>query len=41
VRAVTRAVLRHRIYTNFTAQAEGVDADGMIERLLKVVEEVS
>jgi MoxR-like ATPase len=39
VRAVTRAVLRHRIYTNFTAQAEGVDADGMIDRLLEVIEE--
>ena len=39
VRAVARAVLRHRIYTNFTAQAEGVDADEMIERLLKIVED--
>jgi MoxR-like ATPase len=39
VRAVARAVLRHRIYTNFTAQAEGVDADEMIVRLLKSVPE--
>lgn len=39
VRAVARAVLRHRIYTNFTAQAEGVDADQMIERLLKLIQE--
>ena len=39
VRAVARAVLRHRIYTNFTAQAEGVDADAMIERLIKHVPE--
>jgi MoxR-like ATPase len=39
VRAVARAVLRHRIYTNFTAQAEGVDADEMISRLLKLVQE--
>ena len=39
VRAVTRAVLRHRIYTNFTAQAEGIDADGMIDQLLKLIEE--
>ena len=39
VRAVARAVLRHRIYTNFTAQAEGVDADEMIVRLLKLVPE--
>jgi len=40
VRGVARAVLRHRIYTNFTAQAEGVDADSMIEKLLKLVPEV-
>ncbi|HEV7401533.1 MAG TPA: MoxR family ATPase [Chthoniobacteraceae bacterium] len=39
VRAVARAVLRHRIYTNFTAQAEGVDADAMVDRLLKLVPE--
>ena len=39
VRAVARAVLRHRIYTNFTAQAEGVDADEMVVRLLKLVPE--
>jgi MoxR-like ATPase len=39
VRAIARAVLRHRIYTNFTAQAEGVDADAMVERLLKLVPE--
>ena len=39
VRAVARAVLRHRIYTNFTAQAEGVDADEMVARLLKSVPE--
>jgi MoxR-like ATPase len=41
VRTVARAVLRHRIYTNFTAQAEGVDADEMIDRLLKLVPEMS
>jgi MoxR-like ATPase len=39
VRAISRAVLRHRIYTNFTAQAEGVDADEMVDRLLKLVSE--
>jgi MoxR-like ATPase len=39
VRAIARAVLRHRIYTNFTAQAEGVDADEMVDRLLKLVPE--
>jgi MoxR-like ATPase len=41
VRAVTQAVLRHRIYTNFTAQAEGMDADEMINQLLKLVPEVT
>ena len=41
VRAVARAVLRHRIYTNFTAQAEGVDADEMVARLLKAVPETA
>ncbi len=39
VRAVARAVLRHRISTNFTAQAEGVDSDDMVARLLKAVPE--
>ena len=41
VRAVAQAVLRHRIYTNFTAQAEGMDADEMIKQLLKLVPEVT
>ena len=41
VKAVSRAVLRHRIYTNFTAQAEGVDADEMVERLIKLIPEPS
>jgi MoxR-like ATPase len=35
VRAVALPVLRHRIVTNFTAQAEGVDTDGVIKRLLQ------
>ena len=39
VRAVARSVLRHRIFTNFTAQAEGVDAMQLIDRLLKTVKE--
>ena len=40
VRAVARSVLRHRIFTNFTAQAEGVDTMQLISRLLETVKEV-
>jgi MoxR-like ATPase len=39
VRAVTPVVLRHRIIPNFTAQAEGVDPDAMIQQLLKTIPE--
>ncbi len=39
VRAVARSVLRHRIFTNFTAQAEGVDTMQLIDRLLGTVKE--
>jgi MoxR-like ATPase len=35
VRAVARAVLRHRIVTNFNAEAEGVDTIRIISRLLE------
>ena len=41
VRAVAHPVLRHRIFTNFNADAEGVDADQIIDRLLKAVPEPS
>ena len=41
VRAVARAVLRHRISTNFSAQAEGIDADAIVERLLALVVETA
>ena len=37
VRAVAPAVLRHRIVTNFTAEAEGVRPERIIEDLLKSV----
>lgn len=37
VRAVAAPVLRHRIITNFNAEAEGVRADDVIERLLDLV----
>lgn len=39
VRSVAPAVLRHRVLTNFHAEAEGVDSDTVIGRLLETVEE--
>jgi MoxR-like ATPase len=35
IQAVAHPVLRHRILTNFSAEAEGVTADSIVERLLK------
>jgi MoxR-like ATPase len=37
VRAVAPAVLRHRVVTNFTAEAEGVKPDRIVQDLLKDV----
>jgi len=37
VKAVALAVLRHRIVTNFTAEAEGVRSERIIDELLKHV----
>ena len=37
VKAVAHPVLRHRILTNFTAQAEGVDSDDIIDKLLATI----
>jgi len=34
---VAPAVLRHRIVTNFSAEAEGVDALSIVKRLLEAV----
>jgi len=34
IRAVAPSVLRHRLVTNFNAEAEGVDADAVVARLL-------
>ena len=39
VRTVARPVLRHRIVTSFSAEAEGVDAEQIIDRLLQEVKE--
>ena len=35
LRAVAAPVLRHRIVTNFSAQAEGVTSDAIVSRLLE------
>jgi MoxR-like ATPase len=37
VRAVAPPVLRHRILLNFQAEADGVDADQIVARLLEAV----
>ena len=37
VRAVALPVMRHRIMTNFNAEAEGIRADDVIRRLLEIV----
>ena len=39
VRDVAPLVLRHRVLTNFAAEAEGIDADWIVTRLLKTVSE--
>ncbi len=39
VRAVAPMVLRHRIFTNFNADAEGIDSDRIVEMLLREVRE--
>ncbi len=41
IRAVTFPVLRHRLFTNFNADAEGVDVDQIIEKILETVPEPS
>ncbi len=38
IRYVAESVLRHRIFTNFTADADGVDSRIIVERLLKEVQ---
>ena len=39
VRAIAYPVLRHRIFTNFNADAEGVDVDQVIAKIIKTVPE--
>jgi MoxR-like ATPase len=35
VRAAAQSVLRHRIVTNFTAEADGVTAGDIVERIVR------
>jgi len=37
VRAVALPVLRHRILVNFQAEADGIDADEIVARLLEAI----
>jgi len=37
IQAVAKPVLRHRIVTNFNADAEGVNADKIVDRLLEII----
>jgi MoxR-like ATPase len=39
LRQMAKPVLRHRLITNFNADAEGVDADAIIDKLIATVPE--
>ena len=39
VRASARPILRHRMFTNFTADSEGMDTDKIVQRLIEAVPE--
>jgi len=41
VRAVSKSVMRHRLFTNFNADAEGLTTDHIVERLVQAVPEPS
>jgi MoxR-like ATPase len=41
IKQMARPVLRHRIITNFNADAEGIDADAIIDKLVQTVREPS
>ncbi|MEC7231383.1 MAG: hypothetical protein VXW31_00435, partial [Planctomycetota bacterium] len=38
IKAIAKPALRHRIVTNFTAQAEGITSDVLIDRLVNEVD---
>ena len=39
VRASARPILRHRMFTNFTADSEGMDTDKIVQKLIEAVPE--
>ncbi|MFA5866238.1 MAG: MoxR family ATPase [Phycisphaerae bacterium] len=39
IRAIAHTVLRHRIFPNFNADAEGIEADKIVDRLISAVAE--
>ena len=39
IKQMAKPVLRHRLFTNFNADAEGVDADAIVDKLLATVKE--
>ncbi len=41
VKSVAPSVLRHRVLTNFHAEAEGIDPDAVVEQLVETVQEPS
>jgi MoxR-like ATPase len=41
VRKVAKPVLRHRLFTNFNADAEGIGPDAVVDKLISVVPEAS
>ena len=41
IRQMAKLVLRHRIITNFNADAEGIDSDSVVEKLIQTVPEPS
>jgi MoxR-like ATPase len=41
VRKIAKPVLRHRLFTNFNADAEGIGPDQVVEKLLEVVPEAT
>jgi len=38
IRALVRPVLRHRVLLNFAAEAEGIDSDTIVEKILEAVD---
>ena len=39
VRAIAKPVMRHRLFTNFNADAEGITSDAIIDLLVQAVDE--